>query len=139
MKVGIVGSEGIKFTPETKQKAIDKIRELLTRPGVTEVVSGGCHLGGIDIWAEEVGHELGLVVTVFHPAQRTWEDGYKPRNLQIATYSDEVHCITVKVLPASYHGMRFTHCYHCGTDSHVKSGGCWTMHRAKHGFLHIIE
>lgn len=139
MRIGIVGSEEIKFTKEGKQQAISLIRQILSEPNVTEVISGGCHLGGIDIWAEEIGRELGLIVTVFKPKSLSWEGGYKERNLEIANNSDVVHCITVDKLPASYTGMRFNSCYHCRRNDHIKSGGCWTMHKAKFGKLHIIQ
>lgn len=140
-KIGIVGSEAAKFTPETEARARSIITNLLTIPGVTGVVSGACHLGGIDAWAAEIGRELGLYVVEFAPKQLSWTY-YKARNIRIAEASDEVHCITVKELPESYTGMRFKLCYHCGTDAHVKSGGCWTMHRAramrKAGILHVV-
>lgn len=136
--VGIVGHEAAKFTPAGERAARALIRALLTAPGVTKVVSGGCHLGGIDIWAEEAGRELELEVAVYKPARRTWEGGYKQRNLQIAEASDVVHCLVVDRLPETYAGMRFAECYHCHRSDHVKSGGCWTMHRARRGMLHII-
>lgn len=139
MIAGIVGSEAAKFTQAGKKEAMGLITYILTRPGVTEVVSGGCHLGGIDIWAEEIGRELGLAVTVYTPKSLSWEKGYKPRNLKIASRSDVVHCITVKRLPDSYTGMRFKLCYHCGSSNHIKSGGCWTMRQAKVGLLYILE
>jgi hypothetical protein len=142
VRVGIVGSEGAKFTPETEKTARDVIVDLLMRDGVTEVVSGACHLGGIDVWAAEIGRMLGLRVTEFPPKTKSWNDGYKPRNILIAENSDEVHCITLRALPASYTGMRFTHCYHCDSTDHVKSGGCWTMLRARRlgkiGELHVV-
>lgn len=137
--IGIVGSEKIKFTPEGKAAAMELIRQILTDTGATEVVSGGCHLGGIDIWAEEIGRDMGLTVTVFKPNNFYWTTGYKPRNLKIAERSREVHCITVDRLPETYKGMEFGLCYHCGTTDHVKSGGCWTMKKAKIGVLHIIK
>lgn len=143
MIVGIVGSEEAKFTSigEARGKAI--IRGLLTAPGVEQVVSGGCHLGGIDKWAAQIGMELELAVTEYIPQTLSWEKGYKPRNLLIAQRSDIVHCITVKSLPEDYTGMRFKLCYHCGTDQHVKSGACWTMKQAinlgKPGKLHVVE
>lgn len=143
MKVGIVGSEAIKFTLETEAKAREIIRQLLVQPGVTHVVSGGCHLGGIDIWAEEEAENLFLDKIVHKPENLSWFTGYAPRNLRIAQDSDEVHCITVRKLPASYKGMTFKICYHCKTDEHVKSGGCWTMHKAikmgKPGKLWVID
>lgn len=145
--VGIVGSEAIKFTPETEQKAREIIRSILMKPGVTAVSSGHCHLGGIDIWAEEEAKKLGIYADgkfIFPPKDHTWSGGYKTRNLQIVNASDEVHCITIREYPPDYNGMRFSRCYHCGTDTepHVKSGGCWTARQAqKKGKLtqwHII-
>ena len=137
--IGIVGSEEIKFTTSGREIAIQKIIELLSMPGIEAVVSGGCHLGGIDLWAAAIGKELGIYVIEFLPMKRTWNGGYKERNIKIAETSDIVHCITVNKLPDNYTGMRFEGCYHCHSKDHVKSGGCWTMKRAKLGQLHIIE
>lgn len=138
MKVGIVGSEAAKFSPMTAHKAKNEIEVLLSRPGVTEVVSGGCHLGGI-----EIGKDLDLKIMEFVPKFKSWEHGYKDRNLQIARYSDEVWCITVDRLPRGYGGMVFDSCYHCQTKSHVKSGGCWTVKQArklgKKGEIIVVE
>ena len=128
MKIGIVGSEASKFTPATKVEAEKAILSVLS-PGDT-VISGGCHLGGIDIWAAEIGSQLGLEVIEFKPASLSWSGGYKERNLQIAQACDLLVCITVQTLPTNYTGMRFKLCYHCKTDTHIKSGGCWTMKQA---------
>lgn len=131
LKHGIVGSEAAKFTPETEAKAKQCIRELLDVSDC--VISGGCHLGGIDIWAEEIGREMGLSVIVFKPRFLGWE-AYKERNIKIADSSDIVTCITVEKYPPNYKGMRFSYCYHCNTVKHVKSGGCWTVkYAAKRG------
>lgn len=130
MILGIVGHEAAKFTAETERQARVQIREFLVLDGVTGVVSGACHLGGIDVWAIEEAKALGLTTREFPPANRSWESGYKARNILIAECSDKVISIVVKVLPAGYTGMRFKLCYHCKTDSHVKSGGCWTAHYA---------
>jgi hypothetical protein len=129
MIIGIVGSEGAKFTPETEAKARECIRALIHRP--CEVISGACHLGGIDTWAIEEAKKLGLPTEEFPPKVKSWEHGYKPRNLLIAERAHEVYCITLKELPPTYTGMRFRLCYHCGTTDHVKSGGCWTVKQAK--------
>jgi hypothetical protein len=143
MIVGVVGSEAAKFTSETEAQAKHLIRTLLYKPDVTGFSSGHCHLGGIDIWCEEIGIELSLKPFIFAPKSQNWTFGYKPRNELIAQTSNEVHCITVKELPANYKGIRFPLCYHCGTTDHVKSGGCWTMKYAqrigKPGYLHIIQ
>lgn len=129
MRIGIVGSEAAKFTPSTEFMARELIKTLLKN--ATRVVSGGCHLGGIDAWAAEEARAAGIPVTEYLPKVRAWEGGYKQRNMQIAEDSDLCVCITVKELPPSYTGMRFNTCYHCGTSTHVKSGGCWTVKYAK--------
>lgn len=140
--IGIVGSEAAKFTLVTELKARKIIHQLLTQPGVTGVASGACHLGGIDIWAEEIGDELGLDTFIYPPKILNWAAGYRPRNLQIVKASDELHCITLKELPAGYTGMSFSYCYHCCTAGHVKSGGCWTALQAKKqgkpAYWHVI-
>lgn len=142
MIIGIVGSEGAKFTPQTEARAKALIRELISFSDVTGISSGHCHLGGIDIWAEEIATELGKGLYIFPPKTLSWESGYKPRNILIAKTSDVVHNITLKTLPDSFQGMRFEGCYHCKTKDHVKSGGCWTARYAqsigKRAQWHII-
>lgn len=128
--IGIVGHEAAKFTPDTEATARWIIRTLLEHPR-SVLVSGHCPLGGIDIWAEEEATKLGRRMIIYPPKVNSWEAGYKPRNLQIAHTSDICHCIVVATLPPTYTGMRFTSCYHCKTDSHVKSGGCWTALRCR--------
>ena len=130
MKVGIVGSEGAKFTAYTETRAKKIIHRLLDKPEVTHVVSGRCHLGGIDIWAVEIGRELGKEIIEHRPKNLQWSTGYAPRNLLIAKDSDEIFCITVEQLPSTYTCMVFDSCYHCHTNRHVKSGGCWTVKKA---------
>ena len=143
MKVGIVGHEEAKFGDAAAHDARQIIRSILYGDGVTEVVSGGCHLGGVDKWAAEIGREMGLDVTEFLPATHSWQDGYKPRNIKIAERSDVVHVIVVYRLPEEYTGMRFKLCYHCKRDDHVKSGACWTawsaMKLGKEAVWHIIN
>jgi len=131
MILGIVGPEQAKFTEETEANARLAIRDLICDcydPSL--VVSGGCHLGGVDKFAVEEAQRMGVPYREYLPKDLSWSAGYKPRNLEIARASDVVVCITVRTLPEHYTGMRFRLCYHCGTDSHVKSGGCWTMKQA---------
>lgn len=155
MNIGIIGSEGKKFSPLGEERARDAIRAILLEHKPDHVVSGHCHLGGIDIYAEEAADDLGYSKRIFPPAEHNWANGYKPRNLQIAHNSDILFCITVANLPSAYTGMVFKGCYHCdryfglGTGQHdaptggpvppkvasgaghpgdhVKSGGCWTV------------
>ena len=145
MKVAIIGSEAAKFTPDTERKAKDLIREILAYDEVTAVVSGACHLGGIDIWAEEIADDLRLRKLIFPPRHFRWSGGYRERNLKIARACDVAHCLTLAVLPAAYAGRRFpAGCYHCRDHRplHVKSGACWTVLKAqtfgKPGFWHIL-
>ncbi len=131
MILGIVGSEEAKFTIDTRREAYKKITEVIDKYKPNKVVSGACHLGGIDVWAIDIAREKGIQTQDFPPKVLKWLEGYKPRNIEIAEESDVVICITLKELPFEYKGMRFMLCYHCGTNDHVKSGGCWTMRYAK--------
>jgi hypothetical protein len=146
MKIGIVGAEAKKFTPETERSARMGIRQLIAEAEL--VISGHSPLGGIDWWAIEEADKLGIATREYAPTTSQWDGpgGFKERNLAIADASDVVVCIVPKVLPEGYRGRRFPQgCYHCHTlpDNHVKSGGCWTMHQAeakgKQTFLVIIE
>lgn len=143
MHIAIIGAEAAKFTTDTRFKAQATIHQIITHwqhRGITPtIVSGHCHLGGVDIWAEEVAEDLECPTLIFPPSEQSWEYGYKPRNIKIASAADIVHVIGVRKLPATYTGMTFKACYHCqrrkdpdlthahGFEiSHVKSGACWT-------------
>lgn len=135
--VGIVGHAADKFIPQTKELAFQIIHDLLLPPNVV-LVSGHCHLGGIDIWAESIARSLKRDMIIYPPKDRSWSTGYKPRNLLIANRSDIVHCIVAKEYPPNYSGMRFNRCYHCGTSDHVKSGGCWTALKCRRRVWHKV-
>lgn len=128
LHIGIVGNEAAKFTPETEAKAKALIMDLLFLAQADEVtlVSGRCHLGGIDVWAEEIADRLAFPKEIYPPRVHNWSQGYKPRNIKIAQASDIVHNIVVAEYPPDYVGMHFSTCYHCKSSGHVKSGGCWT-------------
>lgn len=145
LHVGIVGHESAKFTAVGEVKAREIIRFLLSPPNAV-LVSGHCHLGGIDVWAEEEAIDLHRPASIWEPMVKSWEShqdaetglwlsGYKARNLKIAEQSDIVHCIVVRELPDGYQKKNFAPggCYHClgRVEPHVKSGGCWTAWRAK--------
>lgn len=129
--IGIVGSEASKFTPIKEIEIKSFLAGLISSSGIDGVASGECHLGGIDIWAKEECLRQGKVYKGFPPEVLQWDPpgkiGYMQRNIQIADASDEVVCLTVRELPATYVGMKFDFCYHCKTNAHVKSGGCWTV------------
>lgn len=131
MKIGIVGSEQSKFTELTEQLARQCIRTILTQSQATHVISGACHLGGVDTFAAQEGRFLGLTIIEYPPSVLAWgtpSSGFQGRNIQIAQTSDEVYCITVDVMPP-WGDKVF--CYHCKSLEHVKSGGCWTARHAK--------
>src|SRR5687768_16385265 len=98
MNIGIVGAEGAKFTHEGEQLAKDFIRVALTHYPDPVLVSGGCHLGGVDIWAEEIADELGLKKIIHLPKEHSWPH-YKYRNIKIALDSQVLWNITVNRLP----------------------------------------
>lgn len=143
MNLGVVGPEQAKFTPETERLCRDAIRRAIKRHGATTIVSGHCHLGGVDIFAEEIAKDLGLQTLIFEPKQQSWfgSYGYRARNLDIAKNSDLVFVPALRVLPPSYNSQwRFEKCYHCRDQNppHVKSGGCWTAWKCKRHEWEII-
>jgi hypothetical protein len=137
MILGIVGHEAAKFTIAGEYYARDVIRQEIRHYKPEAVASGHCHLGGIDIWTEEIAEEEGCFNPdyIFPPKKRQWKGGFEDRNIKIAVASTVQLCLVVDKLPDSYTGMRFPVCYHCARYGphpvHVKSGGCWTMHYAR--------
>lgn len=107
------------------------------------VISGHSPVGGIDIWAEEIADELGVVMQTYEPIIQQWNPpggyGYKARNLDIANNSDLVAVIVAREYPENYYGRRFALCYHCRLDDHVKSGGCWTGKKARAANWYYID
>lgn len=144
--VGIVGAEAAKFSAAAEEGARGIIKMLLEPPGRV-LVSGGCHLGGIDIWAEEeyaaLPDRAARPDPIIHlPATREWSTGYGPRNERIAQTCHEIHNIVVDRYVEGFRGRTFPICYHCArrfrehpeygqASTHVKSGGCWTAYRAE--------
>jgi hypothetical protein len=141
VNVAIVGAEGAKFTPKAALVAKTLIRRILAPPDAV-LVSGHCHLGGIDIWAEEIAKALGRKMIIHIPTVLSWREGFKPRNLLIVRDAEVLHNITVSCYPPAWKSMRFSVCYHCKTNAHVKSGGCWTARKMlaeqRPAYWHII-
>ncbi len=149
--VGVIGNAADKFTAATERKAKALIRGILTFSEIDPtLVSGHCHLGGIDIWAEEMADGLGLPKIIHVPTTLQWDPpgyGYKARNLDIARSSDQVHVIVAESHPPDYTGRKFDTCYHCARadrpSNHVKSGACWTLNQAlemgKLGWVHVVR
>ncbi len=137
--IGIVGHAADKFTPETEKTARYHIRNALISTDNEEtmvLISGGCHLGGIDIFAEEEADSMEIGMKIFLPKTLNWQ-GYKARNILIAENSTEVYSFVVPTYPKGYMLERYgsrngkPYCYHCNEDTHVKSGGCWTAKYAR--------
>jgi len=131
LRIGIVGNGTDKFTDAGAWRAIDLIQSLVRSADV--VLSGHSPVGGVDIWAEEQAQFLDIPMDIKIPLQHKWDApyGYKQRNLDIARESDIVHVIVADRYPDEYTGRRFKMCYHCKTDDHIKSGGCWTGRKAQ--------
>lgn len=138
--LGIVGHAADKFTPTTERSAKDVIYDLIAQYQPQAIVSGGCHLGGVDIWAEEIAISLQIPTIIYRPQSLSWSTGYRPRNLSIASTSALVACVVVSEYPPQYVGQRFSVCYHCRrvNPPHVKSGGCWTAWKARRRVWRIV-
>ena len=89
MRIGIVGHESAKFTPEGEAQAKETIRRIFSVYVGPTLVSGHSPLGGIDIWAEEIAKEIGAYDPkyIFEPKQNAWGGvpyGFRARNIDIA-------------------------------------------------------
>lgn len=133
MKIGIVGNGKDKFTELGKARAKLEIFKIILSHQNTKIASGHSRMGGVDIWTEEIaklcGRESDLDIKT--PKEESWngEYGYRARNTDIAK-ADIVFVIVADKYPESYKEKRFKECYHCYTNSHVKSGACWTGKKA---------
>jgi hypothetical protein len=156
MKVAIVGPQEDKWLPEQKVRVKQAITTILYQYQFEKeliMVSGGCPLGGVDIWAEEVAKERGVNTDIFKPDINQWEDkieyenfpmydgkavdyevifkGFKSRNIAIAKNCDVLYCIVPKVLSVTTDKSTHKYCKHCNSFNHPNNGGCWTMKFAK--------
>lgn len=135
-KVGFVGNGADKFTSDGALRCQNRIYEILksyrSAGRLVTVVSGHSPMGGVDIWAEELALKMGFPIDIKTPKQFRWNAvyGFKQRNLDIAKESVNLHVLVADKYPDEYVGRRFPLCYHCGVDTHVKSGACWTALRS---------
>jgi len=117
IKIGIVGAGEKEWTDEQKFLVKEKIRKIIgehLKDGIT-LVSGHCHSGGVDIWAEEVADELGIKKEIYPAQVKRWSNigcfkGYHSRNIQIAENCDVLYDIEPKS---------------------KRSGGTWTLEYLK--------
>lgn len=127
MKIGIVGSS----KADIKQSTILIMALINKYPKDTEFVSGGAK--GIDEAVEEACYVLSRQLTIFKPKINKWEGGYKERNLKIARYCDEVICIALATIDKK------NFCYHCNSDKHDRTGGCYTARLCKKFRMVVME
>lgn len=71
---------------------------------------------GIDSLVRQMGSEQNITVRSYESEIKNWE-GYRKRNIQIATAAHYVISITTHT--------KYTICYHCQSN-HERTGGCWT-------------
>ena len=135
--VGIVGSEGLYWTKCQRDLATLKITEILGEYTTPILVSGGCHKGGIDIWAEDVARTLKINKYIFKPQVFQWSSintldgktlqGYKDRNIKIAEKSDIVYSIEPEYIDGITPWKNPVAFDWASNKFYRKSGGMWTM------------
>ncbi len=125
MKIAIVGASRLTETEEmdARKNSGLVLNQLIKEYGVDDItlISGGAK--GVDTEAEDVAKQLGIKTIIHRPLENKWENGYKPRNIKIAQECDILYCFPTK--------LKTVECYHCKTDEHEVTGGCWTMKYAK--------
>ena len=134
-KIAIVGSTELKFTAEgigKVEKAIIKILKPYVTDGI--LVSGGA--SGVDSWAVNIANNLNIPSQIYWARVQQWLDkgneiGFRTRNLKIAKECTEIWCIVPDIYPPDFiKSNTFKDlsgwCYHCDSNEHIPSGGCWT-------------
>ena len=128
MKIAIVGASKLTENEErdARQFCGLMMNQWKSEYDDLEIISGGAK--GVDTIAIEVAEGLGISTHKIPPDVEEWNDvddmiGYRSRNIKIAEECDKLYC-----LPANF---RSESCYHCGTDEHERSGGCWTANRTR--------
>ncbi len=125
MKIAIVGSSHLSETEERDARKNSGLilNQLIKEYGVNDItlISGGAK--GVDTEAEDVAKQLGIKTIIHKPLEYKWENGYKPRNIKIAQECDILYCFPTK--------LKIVECYHCKTDEHEVTGGCWTAKYAE--------
>lgn len=91
MRLAIVGSTLFANDQNTIDDAMRRVDEVIERYKPDVVISGGAD--GIDFWAAFSARSRGIEVIEHFPKTNRWNDGYKPRNLLIATDCDQLVCI----------------------------------------------
>lgn len=118
-KIGIVGSSKVEDNISAYKQIKEFILEQFKSTPFIEIVSGGAD--GVDKIAIDIAKELCIAHKEFLPKTQDWA-GFKPRNIKIAEYCDEVVSFA---LP-----LKTKKCYHCNAN-HEKTAGCWTAKYAR--------
>ena len=122
MRIAIVGTS--KNLSENEERDVRQYCSQIIQSydkNTTTIITGGAK--GVDEIAKEITHQLGYKIQEYLPEEQNWKS-FKKRNIQIATNSDELFCITTPV--------HDTKCYHHNTpQNHQKTAGCYTMKKAK--------
>jgi len=118
MKIAIVGSEEKYWTKDQEERVKEKILRILNIFCLdpTILVSGHCHRGGVDIWAEEIADGLGIEKEIYPAQVKRWsgKGGYRDRNVKIAKACDVLYDIEPR-----------------RGDVFRQSGGTWTLKYAR--------
>ena len=109
--IGIVGSSKV-----TEKQHFDFIEKLILKlPLDTIIVTGDAD--GVDMVVRLMCLTHGRQCSIIYSKTKYWQS-YKKRNQIIAEYSDRIISIA---LP-----LNKTPCYHCNSNTHEKTAGCYT-------------
>lgn len=87
MKIAIVGPEESKWTEEQRAKVKRKIGDIFEEHGRhfdadnemwiydSTLVSGHCHKGGVDVWAEDIADVMSIKKEIYPAEINQWPDG----------------------------------------------------------------
>lgn len=100
------------------------VEKLVSKDPSVIIVSGGAP--GIDSMAKSAAESMGIEPKTFPPKTYDW-NGYRERNIAIAEFSDKVYSLALPLTDKKTQKA----CYHCNSDTHQKTAGCWTAKEAR--------
>lgn len=154
MKIAIVGAQESKWTVEQKEKAREKIKEILLsylrriNPRISKrfdercwteveftneiailtIISGHCPKGGVDIWVEEIADELGISKIIYKPEINSWKDQYGISNQK---YAPKWKTLLMGYKSRNEQIARTCNILYDIEPKGKRSGGTWTLEYAK--------
>jgi hypothetical protein len=123
MNIGILGIRGSKLDEREKEKAIEKIVEIVDKFAIPDLELMTMHSpnGGINAMVEMYAESNKIKHRLYNYGTSVFD--WKESSAQLAEDCDVLFCLTTKI--------KNDKCHHCLDYTHESTGGCYAMKQAK--------